>query len=143
MLSKKQVLFVLCGLLVLCGCGKKSIDPNKVAIKLDATQVVAVAAFLRTINSLENIRQAIELLEFSLNKNSPDGRNQKQLLDQAVREAFDSFRVLEGGGLQPEAVAHLKEAHRLVEKARNRWLSKKRLTREAIEALKRGREQLI
>ncbi|MEK7829580.1 MAG: hypothetical protein AAB401_00760, partial [Acidobacteriota bacterium] len=120
-----------------------SIDPNKVAIKLDATQVVAVAAFLRTINSLENIRQAIELLEFSLNKNSPDGRNQKQLLDQAVREAFDSFRVLEGGGLQPEAVAHLKEAHRLVEKARNSWLSKKRLTREAIEALKRGREQLI
>lgn len=120
-----------------------SLDPNRVAIKLDATQVVAVAAFLRAINSLENIRQATELLEFALNKNSPDGRNPNQLLDQAIREAFDSFRVLEGGGLQPAAVTHLKEAHRLAEKARGSWLSKKRLMREAIEALKRGREQLI
>ncbi len=39
-----------------------STDPNRIGIRLDGTQVVAVAAFLRVINALENIRQSIELL---------------------------------------------------------------------------------
>jgi hypothetical protein len=120
-----------------------STDPNRIALKLDATQVVAVAAFLRVINSLENIRQSIELLENSLSKKSPVGRHQKQLLDQAVRELHDSYRVLEGGGLHPEAVTQLKEAHRSADKARSSWFSKKRLTREAIETLKRSRPLLV
>jgi hypothetical protein len=118
-------------------------DPNGVAIKLDATQVVAVAAFLRVINSLENIRQSIELLEASLNKNSPDGRRPAQLLDQAARETTDSIRVLESGGLHPEAVAQLKEAQLLARRAVGSWFSKKRLAREAIEALKRARGMLV
>ena len=118
-------------------------DPNGVAIKLDATQVVAVAAFLRVINSLENIRQGIELMENSLAKNSPDGRNPKQLLDQAARETTDSFRVLECGGLHPQAVAQLKEAQLLAQKASGSWFSKRRLTLEAIGALKRARGLLV
>ena len=113
------------------------------AIKLDATQVVAVAAFLRVIGSLENIRQSIELLEASLNKNSPDGRKPAQLLDQAARETTDSIRVLENGGLHPQAVTQLKEAQLLARKAVGSWFSKKRLAREAIEALKRARGQLV
>ncbi|MGH2652652.1 MAG: hypothetical protein ACRDHK_15750, partial [Actinomycetota bacterium] len=36
-----------------------SSDPNGVGIRLDATQVVAVAAFLRVINTLENIRASV------------------------------------------------------------------------------------
>ncbi len=118
-------------------------DPNGVAIKLDATQVVAVAAFLRVINSIENIRQGIQLLEDSLAKNPPDGRNRKQLLDQAVRETSDSYRVLESGGLNPEAVAQLKVAQQLAQKAIGSWFSKRRLTLEAIDALKRARGQLV
>jgi len=39
-----------------------SIDPNGVGIRLDGTQVVAVAAFLRVINALENIRLSNERL---------------------------------------------------------------------------------
>ncbi|MGH9767398.1 MAG: hypothetical protein ACREAB_08190 [Blastocatellia bacterium] len=118
-------------------------DPNGVAIKLDATQVVAVAAFLRAINSLENIRQSIELLEISLNKNSSDGRRFGQLLDQAVRETTDSIRVLECGGLHLDAVAQLREAQLLARKAIGSWFSKRRLTTEAIEALKRARGLLV
>jgi hypothetical protein len=118
-------------------------DPNGVAIKLDATQVVAVAAFLRVINSLENIRQSIELLEDSLGKTLPGGRNPKQLLGQAVRETADSFRVLESGGLHPQAVAQLKEAQLLAQKASGSWFSRRRLTLQAIEALKRARGALV
>src|SRR5712664_1541724 len=41
------------------------VDPNGKGIELDGTQIVAIAAFLRVINVLENIRQSIELLETS------------------------------------------------------------------------------
>ncbi len=120
-----------------------NLDPNRIAIKLDATQVVAVAAFLRVINALENIRQSQELLDNSFSKYSPDGRHRKQVIDQAVEEIADAIMVLEGGGLHPEAVTHLKEARRLAQKARGSWFSKARLTRESIDALKRAREQLV
>src|SRR6058998_1260093 len=43
-------------------------DPNGVGIELDGTQIVAVAAFLRVLNALENIRQSLELLESSAKK---------------------------------------------------------------------------
>jgi hypothetical protein len=120
-----------------------STDPNGVAINLDGTQVVAVAAFLRVINSLENIRQTVELLEFSINKNSPDGRNSKELIDQAVSETLDGIRVLQGGGLHPQAVAHLREAEMYARSARGSWFSKKRLARKAIESLNHARAELV
>src|SRR5205814_7410696 len=44
----------------------KQADPQGAGIELDGTQIVAIAAFLRVINALENIRQRIELLEASL-----------------------------------------------------------------------------
>src|SRR5207249_2413667 len=58
-------------------------DPNRVGIRLDATQVVAVAAFLRVINALENIRQGIELLKGSLKAASDEA---KELRRRAVAE---------------------------------------------------------
>ncbi|OLC38709.1 MAG: hypothetical protein AUH81_03525 [Candidatus Rokubacteria bacterium 13_1_40CM_4_69_5] len=48
-------------------------DPRGVGIELDGTQIVAVAAFLRVINVLENIRQSIMLLEASLATEAPPG----------------------------------------------------------------------
>lgn len=80
-------------------------------IRLDGTQVVAVAAFLRVINVLENIRQGIDLLEASVKQ--PTAGQATESLDLAVHRTEDSVRVLEGGGLHPEAVARLKEARRL------------------------------
>ncbi len=115
-------------------------DPNGVGIRLDATQVVAVAAFLRVLNALENIRQAIDLLEASL---AGDSGRLKALLRRAVRETEDSVQVLEGGGLHPEAVAHLRQASRLTDKAARSWLFKRKLTRDAIREQEKARAFLV
>ncbi|MBI3002666.1 MAG: hypothetical protein HYY54_03415, partial [candidate division NC10 bacterium] len=92
-------------------------DPNGVGIRLDATQVVAVAAFLRVINVLENIRASVALLEESAEKSFFGRKEARRLLDRAVHETQDSIRVLGGGGLHPDAVAHLQEAERQAKKA--------------------------
>jgi mono/diheme cytochrome c family protein len=120
-----------------------STDPNRVGIRLDATQVVAVAAFLRVINALENIRQSLELLTQSAALNFLERAGGLQLLEQAVSETGDSIRVLSGGGLHPEAVARLVEAQRLAERAASSLFNRRALTREAITAQELARSQLI
>ena len=118
-------------------------DPSGIGIRLDATQVVAVAAFLRVINALENIRVTIELLEESLEKASgqPDGT--RESLRRALQETGDSIGVLQGGGLHPEAVTHLKKAHRLTRKAVRSVFFRRRNTREAIREQKAARGLLV
>ena len=116
-------------------------DPRGVGIRLDATQVVAVAAFLRVVNVLENIRQSILLLEASLAVSS--SAEKQRLRERAVRETDDSTRVLEGGGLHPEAVAHLQEARRLAEKAARGLFFSRKHTKEAIREQKKARAFLV
>jgi hypothetical protein len=116
-------------------------DPGGVGIRLDATQVVAVAAFLRVINVLENIRQSIMLLEASLAVSSSEEKRRN--LEQAIRETADSTRVLMGGGLHPEAVAHLEKARRLAEKAVRSVFFSRKHTEEAIREHKRARALLV
>ena len=118
-------------------------DPEGVGIELDGTQIVAVAAFLRVINTLENIRESLDLLERSLDTAAHDRTERKKLLERAISETTDSIRVLKAGGLHPEAVAHLKEAKRLTEKAACSWFSKGKRTREAIEEQKKARAFLV
>jgi mono/diheme cytochrome c family protein len=120
-----------------------STDPNRVGIRLDATQVVAVAAFLRVINALENIRQSLELLTQSAALDFRERARGLQLLEQAVSETGDSIRVLSGGGLHPEAVARLVEGQRLAERAASSLFNRRALTREAITAQELARSQLI
>lgn len=116
-------------------------DPRGVGIELDGTQIVAIAAFLRVINALENIRQSVTLLETSLAVSSSTER--RRLLARAVHETDDSIRVLTGGGLHAEAVAHLQEARRLSDKAvRSLFLGRKH-TREAVRAQQRARAFLV
>ncbi|OLC17232.1 MAG: hypothetical protein AUH29_02740 [Candidatus Rokubacteria bacterium 13_1_40CM_69_27] len=116
-------------------------DPRGVGIELDGTQIVAVAAFLRVINVLENIRQSIMLLEASLAASSSEEK--RRLLQAARRETEDSTRVLEGGGLHPDAVAHLQEARRLAEKAVRRVFFSRKHTEEAIREQKKARALLV
>jgi mono/diheme cytochrome c family protein len=78
------------------------LDPEGTGIELDATQIVAIAAFLRVINVLENIRQSVELLEAV--RQRPRSAQVEESLKVAVRRTEDGIRVLEGGGLHPEAV---------------------------------------
>lgn len=117
-----------------------STDPNGVGIRLDGTQVVEVAAFLRVINALENIRQSIAQLEASLEQHAQEGR---KLLKIAIADTKDSIMVLESGGLHPEAVAHLREAKRLIKKAERSWFFREANTRGAITELKKARTFLI
>src|SRR5881296_4386105 len=115
-------------------------DPNGVGIELDGTQIVAIAAFLRVINALENIRQSIELLETSRAVSSTE---RPGLLARAARETDDSIRVLRGGGLHAEAVAHLREARRLEDKAVRSLFFGRRYAQEAIREQKKARAFLV
>ena len=111
------------------------------AINLDGTQVVAVAAFLRVINSLENIRNGIELLEQSkADKTKADRRN--TLYERALADADDGLKVLEGAGLHPKAVASLLQAHDSISQALSEKDDKHRVVHvnDAITAFKVSRE---
>jgi len=116
------------------------IDPKGKGIELDGTQIVAIAAFLRVINVLENIRQSIELLETSRAVSSTERAG---LLARAARETDDSIRVLRGGGLHAEAVAHLREARRLEDKAVRSLFFGRRYAQEAIREQKKARAFLV
>jgi len=118
-------------------------DPNQVGIELDGTQIVAIAAFLRVINALENIRQSIELLESSAEKDFARRKEARELLKRAVSETQDSIKVLDGGGLHPEAVAHLQKAKELAEKAACSFFRRRGLTEQAIDEQRNARAQLI
>ena len=115
-------------------------------INLDATQVVAVAAFLRVINALENIRQSIEFLNSFANRKFLGNEEFEQLLARAIQETDDSIQVLAGGGLHPAAVSHVREARRLTEEALQSMKggsSSEIWAREAIGELEKARDDLI
>ncbi len=108
-------------------------------INLDGTQVVAVAAFMRVINALENIRGAVALLEQGRRLKHGLARDRLEL---ARAETEDAIAVLAGGGLHPEAVRHLTEAKRLTEKAARSFFFRARLLRRAIKEQQKARAEL-
>jgi mono/diheme cytochrome c family protein len=120
-----------------------STDPNAVGIRLDGTQVVAVAAFLRVINALENIRQSIELLQQAEALGFFETAPAQALLGRAASETGDSIAVLSGGGLHPDAVAELGDAKRLTERAAKSLFNRRGFALEAIQAQERARVQLM
>ena len=123
--------------------GQLVIQATGSGINLDGTQVVEVAAFLRVINALENIRQSIELLEAVAKKHHQTVEQGLRALDLAAAETEDSIMVLAGGGLHPEAVKFLKEALRLTNKAKRSVFGKSRLACEAIEQQEKARAELV
>jgi hypothetical protein len=120
-----------------------SIDSNGVGIRLDATQVVAVAAFLRVVNTLENIRLSNESLERSAAFGFFGIAEAVTLLEHAAHETEDAIAVLAGAGLHPEAVGELRGTKRLIERAGRSLVNRRGLTREAIRAQERARALLI
>ena len=112
-------------------------------IKLDATQVVAVAAFLRVLNALENIRQSIELLHAGARQGFFRRAPADALLARAGHETEDAIRVLSGAGLHPRAVAHLEDAARLTQKARHSYFRRGALIERAARAQEQARAELV
>ena len=84
-------------------------------IRLEATEVAAVAAFLRVINALENIRSAIEIETRA--RNAKFLNDSVDLLKLSISELQDAVDVLDGGGLHPEAQQKLRQAIQLDQQA--------------------------
>jgi len=104
---------------------------------------VAVAAFLRVINALENIRQSIELLEASDHFGFFGFQRDQVRLAQAIAETEDAREVLAGGGLHPRAVAHLKEAEQLTRQAARSLFGRHIFINEAIRKHAEARAVMI
>ncbi|MGH9146216.1 MAG: hypothetical protein ACRD1Q_05870, partial [Vicinamibacterales bacterium] len=104
------------------------------------TQIVAVAAFLRVINALENIRQAVELLRDRLATPPPRREDPRDLLTRARAETNDAVRVLTGAGLHPQAVLPLQNALRLIDRGITAYTSDS--IQEAVRSLEQARADL-
>jgi len=87
-----------------------AIDSGGIGIHLESTQVEAVAALLRVLNALENIRSSAELDEAVFDVKNPDPKVER-LLNIASHDTKDAIRVLQDRSLHPEAVAKLKAAY--------------------------------
>lgn len=120
-----------------------ALDPEHASIELDGTQVVAIAAFLRVINALENIRQANEALEGVRGLGFFERERGGALLDRAAHETEDASTVLSSAGLHPEAVAQLEEARRLIDRAHASIFNRRGRVREALAAEARARDLMV
>ncbi len=124
--------------------GRFLADPRTgVAIRLDATQVAAVAAFLRVMNALENIRSSTEFAVSA--KEAGHARAARALLRLAIADARDGVEVLECAGLHPAASTALREAVSLLGKASDACFAFKRRARieRALRALERAQEDMV
>ncbi len=86
--------------------------PGTVRLNLGATQVEAIAAFLRAINALDNIREATEIARAAKAVGLSKPRVADELLRQAIAETTDAMSVLFARGLHTTAVKALEEAIR-------------------------------
>jgi hypothetical protein len=78
-----------------------------VPINLSPTDVTDIAAFLRVLNTLENIRSAGDLEKRAKTASRLQGR---ELIRLAISELTDALKVLHGGDLHPEARIKLLQA---------------------------------
>lgn len=118
-----------------------SLDPNGIGIRLDATQVEAVAAFLRVVNALDNVKITTSLLEDSIQARPSD--RAVELLEQAVHESEDAARVLSERSPHPDAVTLLQAATRLIESEAAHPSQDAGPTREAIRNLEEAKALLV
>lgn len=95
------------------------------------------------INTLENIRLAIEELERTAALGFLEHAKGRELLGRAANEIDDAVAMLAGGGLHPEALAQLNEARRLVDRATKSLFNNRGLARDAIKAQERARALLV
>jgi len=123
--------------------GQLLIGATGSGIDLESTQVVAVAAFLRVINALENIRAGDELLDRAYSLSQTADR-QATLLERAAFEIDDSIAVLAAANLHPVATQHLMMALAHVRSSLNTSsASRRQLVDDARAQLALARDQMI
>ncbi len=103
---------------------------------------MALSVFRRVINTLENIGVTLKLLDDLLQRRVKR-RFIPRRLDQALAETRDTIRVLDGGGLHPEAITHLRRAETLAAKAAESHFARRRTMAIAVVELKKARRLII
>ncbi len=112
-------------------------------ILLETTEVEAIAAFLRAINALENIRSAMETIETTVGVYKFS--RVRERIETAKEEAADAFQVLNGGGLHQNAQASLKRARGLLRRASSTYYGyyRRLLIKRARNHLERARLDIL
>ena len=112
-------------------------------IRLEATEVVAVAAMLRVINVLENERSARDLINRI--KIATNTTQIQTLADLAISEIDDANEVLVGGGLHRTAQRAFTRARRNVRMAADATTSSQKVfeANQALTNLTQARNDII
>jgi cytochrome c peroxidase len=87
-------------------------EANGIAIHLEPEEVVAVAAFLRVLNALENVRSAREAA-----RSAPRSDAGRGALEVAAADVADAVEVLAAGDLHADAQQELRLAEELLLRA--------------------------
>ncbi len=118
-------------------------DSPQGPINLDATQVVAVAAFLRVINALDNIREVDQILGAVARNELLAGEHPQELIKRVKFDIQDTSTVLSGGGLHANAVIQLNQVLTLTEKAAHDPKARISLVKKALHKLKQVRTLIV
>ena len=112
-------------------------------IRLEATEVVAVAAMLRVINVLENERSARDLIERI--KIASSVSQAQELANLALSEIDDATEVLVGGGLHRKAQKDFAKARRNAKQAGDAPNASQRISEanQALNALTSAKADII
>lgn len=121
----------------------KRIDPKKKGIELDATQISAIAAFLRVLGAIENIRQSTVLLGDSVQQPPARRETAADLLKRARAVVDTAIRVLAEAGLHPQAVTLLQQAQRHIANAAAYPSPPPSVVDEALRAQSLARAELV
>jgi cytochrome c peroxidase len=93
-------------------------SPAGTGVNLQATQVEAIAAFLRVINALDNVREATEAATAAKTVANSKPKAAAQLLEQAGKETEDAINVLFPRALHQTAMKYLGDAIRNFDRAK-------------------------
>ena len=117
----------------------KAIDSGGIGIRIETTEVAAIAAFCRVLNALENIRSAIEFAEFA--RDAPKKpRTAGALIELALADVEDAIEVLDCGGLHPRAQQNLRTAQELLTQKKKKSKVKKKVIQPGLDALARAQQ---
>ena len=115
---------------------------NGKGIEIDATQIQAIAAFLRVINALDNIRSALDLFERADVPGLSTEEGEAALV-RGKADTADAARVLTEAQLHPDATAHLQQAQRLAHDAGRSHFGRRKLLADARAELDKARADLV
>jgi hypothetical protein len=113
-------------------------EANGIAIRLEPDEVVAVAAFLRVLNALENVRSASKAV-----RSAARSRDAGDALEVASADVADAAEVLGAANLHADAVRDLRAAETLLLRAVERPRARHLALGAALFRLESARRRLV